>query len=455
MAASTELQPAHIIIFGITGDLAARKLLPALYHLFSQNDLHDSTRIIGISRREVAADELLKKVQLCVNELDGECNEAALTKMHNALSMVQLDPENDDDYEKLKKYLNQLDQSARQRMQRLFYLSIPPKSYRPIVRNLGTHGLNEDGARLLVEKPFGSDYASAQELLSETSENFDEQQIYRIDHYLAKETAQNILTFRANNPVFQAAWNNQFIDSVLVTAHESIGIEGRSDFYEGVGALRDLIQSHLLQLLALATMEMPENRSSDDIHRSKQTLLDSIAPADPNQSYRAQYEGYKEESGNSDSQTETFARITVSSNHQRWQNVPFTIETGKALRSKRTDIAFTFKPVFGHHHSTKLVFRIQPNEGIHLELLAKKPGLDHDIQSAAMDFSYTQSFKNEEQPDAYERVFADAIRGDQSLFTSSAEVLSAWRIVQPVLDSWNDGAVPMHQYPQGSSSPAA
>lgn len=447
------LSPSIIVIFGITGDLASRKLLPALYHLFRDNALNPQTRIIGVSRREVSVEELLGKVELCVNEVDKICDPVALKLMQESLSMVQLEPENDDDYEHLKAYLAELEASFSESAVRLFYLSIPPKSYRPIVAGLGRHGLNADGSRLLVEKPFGSDLTSAEELIQETEAQFSEEQVYRIDHYLAKETAQNILTFRANNPVFSAAWNKDFVESITVVAHEVIGIEGRADFYEGVGALRDIIQSHLLQLLALVTMEMPAKRESDQIHENKRALLDSIRPCDPTQAVRAQYEGYREETQNPDSRTETFARLTVLSEQEAWQGVPMVIETGKALTEKRTDITITFRPVEHHPAHTQLTFRIQPNEGIHVELLVKKPGLDHDIEPAQMDFSYQDSFAQHEQPDAYERVFADAIRGDKSLFTSRQEILSAWRIIQPILDAWEADQNPLPTYEKGSIGP--
>lgn len=456
-----KLDPAIFIIFGITGDLSRRKVLPALYHLFKDNLMPEQVEIVGTSRRELSADDLLRDVELCVLENDNVCDPAVMKVFRDHLRMVKVDPDTAEDYQQLKQTLDQIENDHGVCMNRLFYLSIPPQVYGSVVRQLGENGLNEScqhgtaTSRLLVEKPFGHDLKSAEELIAATDHYFPENQVFRIDHYLAKETAQNILAFRAHNPVFAAAWNNQQIERVEVIAAEQIDIEGRAGFYDAVGALRDLIQSHLMQLLALATMDVPADiNDSSAIHAAKLALLASIAPIDMSRSdrpvRRAQYEGYRDEVNNPDSATETFAQIRLSSNADRWQGVPFMLTTGKALAQKLTHIVVTFK---GNDETgnNKLTFRLQPNEGIDLELTVKKPGFATAYEPAAMDFSYQNHFDEHGHPDAYERVLTDAVRGDHSLFATSQEVLASWRILQPLLDTWSQDASDLTFYPKGSA----
>ena len=278
-----------ITVFGITGDLSKRKLLPAFYHLLSENLLPEDIRIIGVSRRPLDIDELLGSVELCVLEKDNVCNPDGIKKLRAALESIQIDPSGEsagDDFQKLNARLQELDGDNPR--EHLFYMSIPPDAYAPIVKQLGEAGMNTERSRLLLEKPFGYDYDSAEQLITLVSQHFSEEQIYRTDHYLAKETAQNLLTFRLYNPIFSTLWNSQNIKKVHIRAIEEIGIEGRAEFYEQTGALRDLIQSHLLQLLALSLMDLPADLSSDQIHRSKQYFLEQVQPADPAQAVRAQ-----------------------------------------------------------------------------------------------------------------------------------------------------------------------
>jgi glucose-6-phosphate 1-dehydrogenase len=299
-----------------------------------------------------------------------------------------------------------------------------------------------------VEKPFGHDLASAQELIKVTASQFQEEQIYRIDHYLAKETAQNIITFRFENPLFEAVWNNRHVSGIDILASEKIGIEGRAVFYEQQGALRDFIQNHLLQLLAITTMNEPDRLDSAGIHEKKLQLLDAIMPADPSQARRGQYAGYRDEVQNPDSNVETFAAIHTGIDNNRWRGVPVTIRTGKALAERKTTITFTFKKDTTGLVANTLQFRIQPDEGIALHLLAKKPGFDHELLPVAMDFAYNQHFDGVE-PAAYERVLLDAVRGDRTLFASGPEVLAAWRIVEPVVQAWNTSGDGLQVYQPG------
>jgi glucose-6-phosphate 1-dehydrogenase len=457
------LEPAIIVIFGVTGDLAQRYLLPALYHLFKDNLLHEHTEIIGLTRQNLTAEDLFEKVELCVNEVDKVCDPVALKAMQEKTHLLQFDPNVPEDYAKLLEDLNGTEEKHGLCLNRLYYLSIPPSVFTTVVHNLGEYGLNRScqhgkaETRLLVEKPFGYDLLSAKQLINKTAEVFNEDQVFRIDHYLAKETVQNILTFRSYNPIFASVWDRHHIRSIEITAAEKIGIEGRVNFYEGVGALRDLVQSHLLQLLALVTMELPSSMdSSEAVHAAKHELLKSVHRANPGQAVRAQYATYRNEVENPDSTTETYARLQLSIDNHRWNNVPITITTGKALQDKRTEISVIFaNPNDPPTHDNILTFRIQPNEGIHLQLCVKKPSFAHELEKAVMDFSYKDTFTDHGHPDAYERVLVDAVRGDHTLFATSDEVLLSWKILEKVLESWQGNASNMLTYQSGTAGPKA
>lgn len=427
-----------LIIFGITGDLSKRKLLPALYHLLSEGILSENMTIIGVSRHEINVDELLKNVELCVLEKDNICNPDGIAKLKSSLQALKLDPAVDEDFVQLGKLLQELDSG--QAKDHLFYMSIPPTAYAPIVKQLGEHGLNGPKSRILLEKPFGYDLESAESLIKLVGEHFSENQIYRTDHYLAKETAQNLLTFRLHNPMFSALWNNTHIQSVHIRATEQIDIESRVDFYEKTGALRDLIQSHLMQLLALTLMDVPADMTSQLIHLSKQYFLEQLLPAEPADSIRGQYEGYKSEVNNDKSTTETFARVKLQHGAERWQGVEMMLETGKAMAAKETSITVTFKSPDGHLPN-KLRFEIQPNEGISLDLNIKNPGINIDISRKSLSFDYEQAFQDAQHIEAYERVLIDAIHAEQGLFASAAEVLATWHTLQPIIDAWRPADV--------------
>lgn len=439
-----------IIVFGITGDLSKRKLLPALYHLLNQGALPADTKIIGISRRPLTTEQLLSTVELCVLEKDNVCDPKGLELVRKALHTLQLDPEKSGDYDKLASLLHDFDAGTGPR-QKLFYMSIPASAYKPIVTNLARHGLNDKGSRLLLEKPFGYDVASAQQLLDLIGEKFSEEQVYRIDHYLAKETAQNLLMFRMHNPIFAPLWNAEHVQAVHIRAFETIGIEGRGSFYEQTGALRDLIQSHLLQLLAITLMDLPSDLSSPAIHHSKEVFLEQIQPADPALAARGQYRGYQQEVDNPGSFVETYARLRLTHQAERWQGTEITLETGKALAKKTTDVTIEFKTPHERRHNN-LTFRIQPNEGIGLDLLVKEPGYENRMRHAALDFRYSTTFEAA-HVEAYERVLLDAVRGDQALFASSREVLATWRILQPVLDTWQASGDGLIEYAAGAGHP--
>jgi glucose-6-phosphate 1-dehydrogenase len=454
------LEPSVIVIFGITGDLSQRYLMPALYHLLKDGLLHEKTSIIGVSRREVKVSEVVNEVEICIKQADTNCDADVLNELRSRLTMQQMDLEDKTAYEQLLVRLNELEEKQGVCLNRLYYLSIPPQVYEPIIRFMGLAKLNTScqhgtaATRLLVEKPFGYDYSSAKALITETAKVFEEEQVYRIDHYLAKETVQNILTFRFQNPIFEAVWNHDRIASIEISASEKIGIEGRAHFYEGVGAVRDFIQSHLLQLLAIVTMDQPDRLNSQLIHAAKHAALQNVKQVRADQLsstvVRGQYESYRSEAANEDSTTETFAAIKTFIDSPRWQGVPILLWTGKALSEKKTEISVSFKNDEGEALNY-LRFRIQPNEGIELDLVTKKPGFEAELQTAAMEFSYRQNFGEQGHPDAYERVLVDAIKGDRTLFATSEEVLEAWRIVEPALHAWDQSSSDLQTYKAGSS----
>lgn len=454
--------PLVLVIFGITGDLAQRKLLPALYHLQQAGDLPEKTRIVGVSRRHVAVKDVYYKLPQFVT--DASFDETVAHQLQRKTEMVQMGLLDAADYKQLLTHLASVEKALGPKAVRLYYLSIPPQVFMPIVRNLGNTGHNaplpgfSDAPRLLVEKPFGYDTASAQELIAAINQHFGEGQVYRIDHYVAKETVQNILTFRFQNPLFEGIWNNRHISEISVVAHEQIGIENRAAFYEQTGALRDLVQSHLLQLLAMTTMARPERLESREIHKRKLELLEAVVPIAPDkvakEATRGQYAGYREEVQNPDSFVETFARLQLSIDNDQWRGVPVTLETGKALAAKKTEITVCFdRSEGGAHERNRLVFRIQPSEGITIGLEVKSPGIDNRTDTAEMDFDYQTAFKRR-TPDAYERVIVDAIRGDQTLFATADEVMASWRVVQHVVEEWAKNDTGLVKYDPGATAVA-
>ncbi len=459
---AAQLEPAIIVIFGITGDLSQRYLLPSIYHLMKDGLLHEKTEIVGATRGNMSAKELFEQVELCVNEIDKICDPEVLQFMRERTTMFRMDLNDPADYDALHSKLNDMEGQKGVCLNRLYYLSIPPAAYLDVIRLLGERGLNtscQHGravTRLLVEKPFGFDINSAHKLVSETAKAFEEEQIFRIDHYMAKETVQNILTFRFQNPIFEALWSQEHIASIEISAKQQIGIEGRAVFYEPLGALRDFIQSHLLQILGIVTMDRPKVLNSEQIHASKQAVLQQVEPVPAgqvkNRVVRGQYRGYRDEINNSESVTETYAAITVFINSPRWQNVPIKLLSGKSLNERKTEICVVFHGSVGGVNN-QLRFRIQPNEGIELDLITKKPGYAYEVQTTVMDFSYSNDFNDHGHPNAYERVLVDAVRGDHTLFATSEEVLASWQIIQPVLDEWTKKADDLILYEPGSDKP--
>lgn len=416
-----------LLIFGITGDLSTRKLLPALHKIVQVEGFRD-LEIIGVSRREVAMDELLQKA-------------TKSTLLQERTTVFSMDVAWVEDYAKLKQ---RVDLQADEQL--LVYLSVPPSAATRVVDLLGEAGINTPNVKILFEKPFGADLASATEMIERTSRYYSEDQIYRIDHYLAKEMAQNISMFRGGNAMFGHVWNNTAIEKIEVLALEKIDIEGRAQFYEQTGALRDVVQGHLMQLLALTLMDIPADFDWNKLPAMRLAALRHVMPADPERVKRAQYKGYQREVENPGSQTETFVCLQLASSDPRWEGVPLVLTTGKALGDKTTELRIHFRK-FHEAQSNCLVLRIQPNEGVEVELFAKKPGYDHEFEPHKLSFSYPEDTT---LPDAYEQVLVDAIRTRKSLFTSGEEVLRSWEILQPILDEWAMDSRSLEQYEKGT-----
>lgn len=417
-----------LLIFGITGDLSTRKLLPALSKVVHAEGA-GNLEIIGVSRRDVDAHELLQG-SLGENDLEAK------------VRIFTMDLAQAAEYSRLKESVNLQDDE-----QLLVYLSVPPQSAAQIVDFLGEAEMNTPNVKLLFEKPFGIDLQSAEEVISRTARYYQEEQIYRIDHYLAKEMAQNIVALRGGNALFNHVWNGAAIESMELVALEEITIEGRAQFYEQAGALRDVLQGHLMQLLALVLMDIPGEFDWDKLPASRLGALEKLLPASPQKATRAQYNGYRDEANNAGSMVETFVSLVLESTDERWKNVPFTLTTGKALNKKSTEVRINFRK-FHDAQSNCLVLRIQPNEGVEIELFTKKPGYEREFETRKLAFNYPEDTL---LPDAYEQVLVDAIRSRKSLFTSSDEVLASWRVLQPLQAAWEMDDSSLKSYAVGAS----
>ncbi len=413
-----------LLIFGITGDLSRRKLLPSLQRIVQTGEF-DSLQIIGVSRRSVDIGELL----------------AGATLLQDKTSIITMDLAQPDDYKRLRDELALGDNE-----QLLVYLAVPPGAAAQIVDFIGEVGLTSPNVKILFEKPFGVDLESAQDFIDRTGRYFHEDQLYRIDHYLAKEMAQNIIAFRGRNALFSHLWNNNFIASIEVVATEQIGIEGRGQFYEQTGALRDVVQGHLMQLLALTLMDIPDDFDWQQLPDLRLKALEYIQPASPSKALRAQYAGYQEEVDNPGSQTETFVSLELSSVQPRWLDVPIRLSAGKALPDKTTEVRIHLKKIHEAQSNT-IIIRIQPNEGIEMEVFTKKLGYDRTFETRNLALTFPEDAVF---PDAYEQVLVDAIRGDKNLFTSGAEVLRSWEILAPIQQAWAMDNSDLLQYALGT-----
>jgi glucose-6-phosphate 1-dehydrogenase len=468
-------KPFVMVIFGASGDLTKRKLMPALYSLFKDNRLPKEFSILGVGRTVYSDSQyrsyILDEIKKFIKEEDQ--NETWIDAFISHLYYLSIDPAVESEYGLLSCRLEELGGEERPDNV-LFYLATPPSLYGVIPLHLKKWKLNTKNSRIIVEKPFGYDLESAQKLNKIYSSVFEERQIYRIDHFLGKETAQNLLAFRFANGIFEPLWNRKYIDYVEVTAVENLGIESRGGFYETARALRDMVQNHLIQLVALTAMEPPAVFNADNFRNEVVKVYESLTPlneVDLNEHIvRGQYtasnskKGYREEKGvNPESRTETYIAMKLGISNWRWSGVPFYIRTGKQMPTKVTEIVVHFKEtphqVFhsadGNEHpmANKLILRLQPNEGIVLKFGMKMPGPGFEIKQVTMDFSYDK-LGGVPSGDAYARLIEDCILGDATLFTRSDAVEASWKFFDPVLNYWTNNAdAPLYGYPAGTWGP--
>ncbi len=434
-------QPTILVIVGISGDLSKRYLLPALVNIAAAGQLSDKFKLIGVSRRDLKPDEILGSLK------DRKLPKTGLDFLAEHLEMFTMDLSAQGDYQQLCDYLDSAAEELGGSAQKLFYLSVPPQVSGGIIENLGKTNLAATGNKLLLEKPFGTDLESAKVLVEDIKQHFTEDQVYRIDHYLAKEVAQNILVFRSDNSLFKHTWSKDFVESIEVIASEKIGIEGRAAFYEQTGALRDF-QSHLVQLLALILMEVPSGEDWASVPSMRLKALQQLTPVQPSQFWRGQYEGYRDEVKNPGSMTETFVAMELTSQDPNWAGVPITLTSGKSLDAKTTEVKIRYRPE-GTHEANELSFRIQPDEGIGVCLWIKRPGYERKVEQVRLDFSYADYY--DLLPEAYEQVLLDAVNSNHALFASSDEVLEGWRLVEPIQRAWSMDDKDLVIYKTGST----
>ncbi len=467
------------VIFGASGDLAKRKLVPALYSLFVQNLLPRKFILLGVSRSHITNGEFRDAMKSAINEFKEIDNTELIDEFIEKIHYLPIQFDDPSSYLSLKERLRSFRKKELISGNTIFYLSTPPSLYSTIPRHLASVGLNHqnDGwKRLIIEKPFGYDLESALKLKTQLLDQWSEEQLFRIDHYLGKETVQNLLVTRFSNGIFEPLWNRNFVHHVEITSSESLGVETRGGYYDSSGALRDMVQNHLLQVTALTAMEPPSSLEPSAIRNEILKVFQSLRPIDENEvknsAIRGQYlsstikgkpvKGYREEQGvNPDSYTETFAALKFYIDNWRWGDVPFYIRTGKKLPTRVMEVVIHFKPtphfLFAQqrncHTCNQLVIRIQPDEGILLKFGMKTPGAGFEVQTVNMDFHYAD-LAAKRIPSAYERLIYDSIKGDTTLFSRSVEVIEAWKFITPVLNCWkNDKDIPLYGYPAGSWGP--
>ncbi len=457
--------PTTLVIFGASGDLTERKLIPALFSLYRRDRLPGRLQIVGSARSPFSDEQFRAHLRDGAERYATEdFDAAAWDRFAATISYLPGDSSAADDYTRLETFLREKEGGP---ANRLYYLAVAPSLYAPIVEHLGAAGMarETDGwRRVVVEKPFGHDLASAHALNDVIHRAFAEHQVYRIDHYLGKETAQNILFFRFSNTIFEPVWNRNYVDHVQITVAEQVDVGHRAPYYDQAGVLRDMFQNHLLQLLALVAMEPPASFNADALRNEKVKVLSAVRPVAPGDRVLAQYDGYCDLQGvASGSHTPTFAALKLYVDNWRWQGVPFYLRSGKALARKVSEIVVEFKcpphvmfdrPSDECFPPNVLSLCIQPDEGIHLQFEAKVPGSQQDTRSVDMEFHYRSSFGGGRLPDAYERLLLDALLGDASLFTRSDEIEVAWRLIDPILDGQQSGESPaVASYTPGSMGP--
>ena len=457
-----------VTIFGASGDLTKRKLIPALYNLALEKRLPERLAVVGYARSEMSHEAFREKMREAVKEFSrtGLKDETVWNQFASTLYYVRGGYEDSEGYKNLKQFIDNFDRTSRVLPARVFYLATPPDLYGSVIDRISASGLAprevdiEPRTRVVIEKPFGTDLQTARELNRRVHEALGEKQIYRIDHYLGKETVQNIMVFRFANAVFEPIWNRRYVDHVQITAAESVGVENRGGYYEDAGVVRDMFQNHLLQLLCLTAMEPPVGFNADAVRDEKGKLLQAVRPIAPEEvstfAVRGQYGGgklsdqpavgYREEPGVAqDSTTVTYAAIKFFIDNWRWEGVPFYLRSGKRMAKRVSEIAIQFKrpPMLLFKNSAVdevspnvLVTRIQPDEGISLTFEVKSPGPDVGVSPLSLDFNYAESFGNI-SPEAYETLLEDCIEGDSTLFTRHDWVESAWALMDPIIQVWS------------------
>lgn len=486
LCAETAVGACGTVIFGASGDLANRKLLPSLFSLHTRGLLPDGFYVVGFGRTEMSDEDFRGQVRNAIANADADAEPDTIAEFANACFFVVGQYDDGAAYDRLGDMLERL---ARQRGTGgnvLFYVSTPPRLYSVIAERLHGAGLADDAEgggwrRILLEKPFGEDVESSMRLDEALHQRFREDQIYRIDHYLGKDTVQNFLVLRFANAIFEPLWNRHYVDHVQITVAEDIGIEKRAGYYERTGLLRDMFQNHLLQLLALIAMEPPESFAADSVRSEKAKVLRSVcsypvAGAVSDWAVRGQYQAsddgaikaYREEEDvAADSKTETFAALRLFIDNWRWHDVPFYLRSGKRLTKRMTQVAIVFKHIpYSLFHPlmvqdfepNALVLRVQPEEGVELHLQVKHPGPKLCMGSMNLNFNYEEAF-SAPLHDAYERLLLDAMAGDQTLFLRGDTIREAWQIIQPILEEWDkpldQSLCPLHAYPAGTWGPEA
>ncbi len=458
--------PTAFVIFGITGDLAARKLMPALFQLHRQGALDEGTILVGYGRSPLSDEALRAQLREALARHAAWHDDGAWNTLEERIHYVQGGYDELEGFQRLAERLE-----AWGGGNRVFYTATPPQTYEPIVRNLADAGLQREAngwSRLVIEKPFGDDLSTAQELNRHVLERFREDQVYRIDHYLAKETAQNLAVLRFANSIFEPVWSNRYVDHVQITMVEPMGVEGRGSFYESAGVLRDVFQNHLLQLVALVAMEPPARYDAHSVRDEKVKVFNALRCARPENAVLGQYVsgngmmGYREEDGvDPRSRQATFAAVELELRNWRWSGVPFYIRSGKRLEMKATEIVLQFKTpphvpfdLPSLIKADRLVLRLVPDEGIVLRFNGKRPGQGIELERISLDFLYGRSFESP-NPDAYETLLLDVMLGDATLFMRADEVEAQWRVITPLLERMRDDRPTPMFYEAGSMGPDA
>jgi len=466
--------PCVLVIFGASGDLTRRKLFPALYSLALRRLLPEKFAVVGVARSEESDHGFRDRMKHAVQEFGrDDFHESTWDWLADGMHYVSTDFANKEGQKKLEDVLTEMDEQRGTAGNRVYYLAVPPSAIGMLIQEIGERRSTEGWTRVIIEKPFGRDLASAKQLNQEIQEHFDESEIFRIDHYLGKETVQNLLALRFANGIFEPIWNRQFVDHVQITVAESIGIEGRAAFYEQAGAIRDVFQNHLLQLVALTAMEPPADFAADSVRNEKVKVLHSLSTPGPRNVVRGQYGpgyvegqevvGYRDEPGVAhDSLTETYVAAKLFVDNWRWADTPFYVRAGKRLARRETTIAIEFKraphPPFEIQDDglqpNVLVVHIQPDEGVSLEFAAKVPGQGMALRTVHMDFLYGGTFR-QGIPEAYERLLLDCLLGDARMFTRADEVEEQWSLVDAIVSLWQRDRPSFPNYPAGSWGPPA